>query len=138
LPVLETDFLLGLRKKDKKYGLSTAILETAAESSELAICGSAFVEVGIGLRGSLGRTEIIETLRSLYALTHSIREIPLTNTILLSALEIEQELGTTNLFDCLHAATAKSHDAIIVSDDPFYDDVPDIKRITLKDFTRAG
>ncbi len=29
MPVLETDFLLGLRKKDKKYGLSASILEIA-------------------------------------------------------------------------------------------------------------
>lgn len=138
LPVLETEFILGLRKKDKKYGLSTSILEIAKDRSrEIAICGSAFVELGIGLRGSLNRSEIIETLQSLYALTSSVKEIPLSHTVLLSGLEIEDSLGITNLFDCLHAATAQSHDSVIISDDSFYDKVPNLERISLKDFVKS-
>ncbi len=135
MPVLETDFLLGLRKKDKKHGLSASILEIAKNrSKQVAVCGSAFLELGVGLRGSLGKSEIVETLQSLHALTNSIKEIPLSRTILLSGLEMEQRLGISNLFDCLHAATALSHDSMIVSDDPFYDKVSDLKRIPLKDF----
>lgn len=138
MPVLETEFLLGLRKKDKKHILCTPILEIAKDRSrEVAICGSAFVELGIGLRGSLNRSEIIETLQSLSALTNSIREIPFSRAILLSGLEIEHSLGITNLFDCLHAATAQSHDSIIVSDDSFYDKVPNLKRVSLKDFVKS-
>jgi predicted nucleic acid-binding protein len=114
--------------------LSTSILQNAKSSSDVFICGSAFIELGIGLRGSLGSAEIIETLQNLYALTSPIREIPLTNTILLSGLEIVQELGISNLFDCLHAATAKSHDSVIISDDAFYDRVPNLERISLKEF----
>ncbi len=138
MPVLETEFLLGLRKKDKKHGLSTSILEIAKDrSKDLAICGSAFVELGVGLRGSLSRSEIIATLESLYALTNSIKEIPLRSTILLDGLVIEQTLRISNLFDCLHAATALSHDSIIVSDDHFYDKVPNLKRVSLRDFAKA-
>jgi hypothetical protein len=58
----------------------------------------------------------------------------LTNTILLSGLEIEQELGISNLFDCLHAATAKIHDSVIISDGALYDRVPNLERISLKGF----
>ncbi len=135
MPVLETDFLLGLRKKDKKHRLSTPILEIAKDrSKDVAVCGSAFVELGVGLRGSLGRSEIVETLQSLYALTNSIKEVPLTRAVLLSGLEIEQRLEISNLFDCLHAATALSHDSMIVSDDQFYDKVPNLKRVSLRDF----
>ena len=129
---------MGLRKKDKKHGLSTSILGIAKDrSKDLAICGSAFVELGVGLRGSLSRSEIIATLESLYALTNSVKEIPLRSTILLSGLVIEQTLGISNLFDCLHAATALSHDSIIVSDDHFYDNIPNLKRVSLRDFAKA-
>jgi len=138
LPVLETEFLLGLRKKDKKHGLSTSILEIAKDrSKDLAICGSAFVELGVGLRGSLNKSEIIATMESLYALTSSIKEIPLRSTILIYGLVIEQTLGISNLFDCLHAATALSHDSIIISDDNFYDEVPNLRRVSLRDFAKA-
>jgi len=103
----------------------------------VAICGSAFIELGVGLRGSISRSEIIETLQSVYALTNRIKEIPLSRTVLLSGLEIEQTMGVSNLFDCLHASTALSHDSIIVSDDPFYDKIPDLKRISLRDFAKS-
>lgn len=133
MPVLETDFLLGLRKNDRKYALSKSILEIA-KHGDVLICGSAFVELGIGLRGSLKKAMIIETLQNLYALTSPVKEIPLNHSILLYALEIEQALGVSNLFDCLHAATAQSHDSKIISDDPFYDQVPNLERISFKDF----
>ena len=115
-----------------------AILELAKvrRTKKLAICGSAFIEIGIGLRGSLTKVDIIEVLRNLHALTNPIMKIPLSSFILLSGLELEQKISVSNLFDCLHTATALSHDAIMVSDDPFYEHVPDLTRLSLTDFVQ--
>jgi len=133
LPVLETDFLLGLRKGDKKHESCMAILELARARrvKKLAVCGSAFVEIGVGLRGSLTKADIVEVLRNLRALTTPMVEIHLSSLLLMSGLELEQRLSISNLFDCLHAATALSHDAVMVSDDPFYEEVPNLTRLTL-------
>jgi len=138
MPVLETDFLLGLRKGDKKHQLSMAIIELAKarRAKKLAVCGSAYVEIGIGLRGSMTKTDIVEVLRSLRALTTSIAEIPIGSSLLMSALELEQKLSISNLFDCLHAATALDHDAMMISDDPFYEKVPGLTRLSIKDFVK--
>jgi len=136
--VLGTDFLLGLRKGSGKHESSMAILELAKmrRAKKLAICGSAFVEIGVGLRGSLTKTDIVEVLRNLHVLTGLIMEIPLSSFILMSGLELEQRISVSNLFDCLHAATALSHDAIMVSDDPFYEQVPGLTRLSLTGFVQ--
>jgi len=136
MPVLETDFLLGLRKGDKKHETCIAILELAKarRAKKLAICGLAFVEIGVGLRGRIDKTDIIEVLRNLHALTTAILEIPLDSLLVMSGLEIEQKLHVSNLFDCLHAATALSHDAMMISDDPFYKQVPCLTSLSLADF----
>ncbi len=137
-PVVETDFLLGLRKGDEKHRWSASILELVRtkKAEDLAVCGSAFVEIGIGLRGRVSRPDTIEVMRNLRALTNLIQEIPLSGSILTSALELEERLSVSNLFDCLHAATAISHDAVIVSDDAFYEQVPGLRRLSLKGFTK--
>mgnify|MGYP001136891544 CR=1 FL=1 len=136
MPVLETDFLLGLRKEDKKHQTSMKVLELAkaGKVKKLAACGSAFVELGVGLRGSLKKHDIVEALRLLRALTNPIPEIPLSSLILMNGLELEQRLAISNLFDCLHAATALYHDAVIVSDDRFYEQVPNLRRLSLEYF----
>ena len=136
---METEFLLGLRKGDRKHKLSMAILDIArSKAKQVGICGSAFVEIGVGLRGSLSRAAIVETLHNLYALTSKIKEVPLNRTILLNGLEIEKSLEVSNLFDCLHSATALSQDSVIVSDDCFYDVVPNLKRLSFKDFVESN
>jgi predicted nucleic acid-binding protein len=136
MPVLETDFLLGLRKEDKKHQTSMKILELAKarKIKKLSACGSAFVELGVGLRGSLKKPDIVEALRLIRALTTPIPEIPLSSLILMNGLELEQRLAISNLFDCLHAATALDHDAVIVSDDHFYEQVPNLRRLSLEYF----
>lgn len=138
LPVLETDFLLGLRRGDKKHQLAVRILELAKarKVKKLAICGSAFVEIGVGLRGSLSRNDVIEVLRNLRVLTTPFTEIPLDSLIVMTGLEIEQKLSISNLFDCLHAATALNHDAVMVSDDRFYEQIPSLTRLSLTDFVK--
>lgn len=75
---------------------------------------------------------MIETLRSIRALTSEIPEKELTNTILLRGLELEAELNIGNLFDCLYAAATLRHDSIIVSDDKFYDSIKNLKRTSLR------
>lgn len=54
----------------------------------------------------------------------------------MSGLELEERPSVSNLFKCLHAATALSYDAAIVSDDRFYDRVPNITRLSLADFAK--
>lgn len=138
MPVLETEFLFALRKEDKRHALCTTILENAkGKFKDLAICGSAFAEIAIGLRGTLSKSEITTTLESSRALVSSIKEIPLHSGILLSGLVLEQTLGVSNLFDCLHAATALSHDSVIVSNDHFYDEVPNLRRVSFRDFVKS-
>jgi len=138
LPVLEADFLLGLRRRDKKHRLCMAILDLAKarKVKKLAICGSAFVEIGVGMRGSLVRQDIVEVIRNLRGLITSIPELPLGSLIIMAGLELEERLSVSNLFDCLHAATALSYDAVMVSDDRFYERVPNMKRLSLTDFVK--
>ncbi|MEM2106466.1 MAG: PIN domain-containing protein [Candidatus Bathyarchaeia archaeon] len=138
LPVLETDFLMGLRREDKKHRLCMTILDLAKTKKikKLAICGSAFIEIGIGLRGSLARRDIVEVLRNLRALIIPVTEIPLTSLIVMLGLELEERLSVSNLFDCLHAATALNYDAVIISDDRFYEQVPNLTRLSFKDFVK--
>ena len=80
MPVLETDFLLGLRKDDKKHELYMKIIDLhrKGRTKNLAICSSAYAELSIGLRGKFPKSTIIEILRSLRALTHKIPEIKLS------------------------------------------------------------
>ncbi|MFQ6075818.1 MAG: PIN domain-containing protein [Candidatus Bathyarchaeia archaeon] len=138
MPVLETDFLLGLRKGDKKHGLSMEVLRLHKEglTSNIVVCGSAFAELAIGLKGRLSRTETMEVLRNVRALTSSIPEAGLNSAILSRGLEPEERLSITNLYDCLHAATALEHDSSIVSDDRFYDSIPSLRRIGLEAYAK--
>ena len=52
----------------------------------------------------------------------------------MTGLELEQRLAISNLFDCLHAATALHNDAVIVSDDRFYEQIPNLRRLSLEYF----
>gem|GEM_PF-2088675 len=135
MPVLGTDFLTGLRRGDKKHRLCMSMLDLAEawKVKKLAVCGSAFIEIGVGMSGSLVMRDIIEVLRNLRALTIPITEIPLS-LIVISGLELEEGLSVSNLFHCLHVATALKYDAVIVSDDRFYEQIPSITRLSLKDF----
>jgi 3-polyprenyl-4-hydroxybenzoate decarboxylase len=80
-------------------------LAEAWKVKKLAVCGSAFIEIGVGMSGSLVMRDIIEVLRNLRALTIPITEIPLS-LIVISGLELEEGLSVSNLFHCLHVATA--------------------------------
>jgi len=111
-------------------------LAKARKVKKLAVCGSAFVEIGVGMRGSLVRQDIVEVIRNLRALITSIPELPLGSLIIMAGLELEERLSVSNLFDCLHAATALSYDAVMVSDDRFYERVPNMKRLSLTDFVK--
>lgn len=111
-------------------------LAKAKKIKKFAVCGSAFIEIAVGMRGSLTRPDIVEVLRNLRAITTPLAEVPLSSVIIMSGLELEQRLSVSNLFDCLHAATALTYDAMIVSDDRFYEQVPDLTRLTLADFVK--
>ena len=138
MPVLETDFLLGLRKGDKKHQLCMQVIDLAKarKTKKLAVCGSAFIEIAVGMRGSLTGSNVVELLRNLRAITIPMVEVPLSSHTVISGLELEQRLSVSNLFDCLHAATALNYDATIVSDDNFYEQVPDLIRLSLADFVK--
>ena len=138
MPVLETDFILGLRKGDKKHSVSLEILRLHKNglTTNLAVCGSAFAELAIGLRGRFSKAEIAETIRNVRALTRGIPEVGLTSTILLRGLELEERLSITNLYDCLHIATAIEHDSNIISDDRFYNSIPNLRRISLEAYVK--
>ena len=118
--------------------MSMQILDLAKsrKTKKLAVCGSAFIEIAVGMRGSLTRPNIVEVLRNLRAITTPVVEAPLSSSIVMSGLQLEQKLSVSNLFDCLHAATALSYDTTIVSDDRFYEQVPDLTRHSLTDFVK--
>jgi len=112
------------------------ILRSSRARRNIAIAGSAFVEIAIGLRGRLGPGVAVETLRNILILAGRLREIPLTSKILYEGLKLEEKIGVKNLYDCLHASTALSHDGIIVSNDTFYDRIEGLIRISLKEYAR--
>lgn len=52
---------MGLHREDNKHRLYMTILDLARTKKikKLAICESALIEIGIGLRGSLARLDIV-------------------------------------------------------------------------------
>lgn len=138
LPVLETEYLLALRAEDKKHQAARDIL-SGAESGEiqgLIIAGSSIIELAFGLRGKFQREEIVETLEIIRGVTDPIPISNLDIETLIRGLRMENKIGRPNLFDCLHASTALGHDGVIVSSDPFFDSIEELRRLDFKELLR--
>jgi len=135
LPVLETEFLLGHRKGDKRIRVVRSILSRAEESKidKVVIAGSAVMEIAFGLRGRFDKPGIVEILELIRGVTSAFPILNLDMDTIIEGLKIELRLADSNLFDCLHAATALRHDRVIVSSDPFYESVEGIRRLDLSE-----
>ena len=135
LPVLETEYILALRSTDKRHQLARQILDKAKRGriDNLVIAGSSILELTFGLRGKLGRVDVIETLEIIRAVSYDIRVLDLDLGAITKGLSIEIGLDEPNLFDCLHAAMALGHDGVIVSLDPFFDTIEGIRRIDFRE-----
>lgn len=135
LPVLETEFLLGLRKGDKRNKTARSILSRAEEGKmdKVVIAGSAVMEIAFGLRGRFDKPDIVEILELIRGMTPALPILNLDTDMIMEGLKIELRLPDSNLFDCLHAATALRHDGVIVSSDPFYESVAGMRRLDLSE-----
>lgn len=135
MPVLETEFLLGLRKGDERNAVVRSILSRAEESKidRVVIAGSAVLEIAFGLRGRLDKHGIVEILELIRGVTSPLPIVNLDMDTMIEGLKIELRLAGSSLFDCLHAATALRHDRVIVSSDPFYESVEGIRRLDLSE-----
>jgi predicted nucleic acid-binding protein len=131
LPVLETEYVLALRSKDKRHQVASQILDKAKQGriDNLVIAGSSILELAFGLRGKLGRVKVIETLEIIRAISNDIPVLDLDLEAIIKGLSIEIDLDRLNPYDCLHAAVALSHDGVIVSSDPFFDTIEGIRRL---------
>lgn len=77
---------------------------------------------------------IIETFRNLRGLTSIVKEVPLTSAIMSRAMDLQALVQNCDLYHSLHSATALEIDGWVISDDVFYDTIPNLKRNTLAEY----
>ncbi len=125
-----------MREGDKKQPGALKILELQKQGTakNLYIASSAFLEISLGFRETVEWKLIIETFRNLRGLTSIVREVPLDSTIMSRAMDLQANVPNCDLYHSLHASTALEIDAWVISDDVFYDVIPNLRRSTLREY----
>ncbi len=77
---------------------------------------------------------ILETFRNLRGLTSIVSEAHLDSAIMSRAMDLQASIQNCDLYHSLHASTALEYDAWIISDDVFYDVIPNLRRSTLAEY----
>ena len=138
--IAETEFLLGTAEGDRNFETVTEILKLHERLKEkrvdsgLRITASAYLEIAFGLRGKLGPTKTADLVRALKTTVLSVEEIPVTSGDIRRGLETEEALGTRNLFDCIHAGIALERATELLSNDPFFDQIEGLRKLTFRGF----
>jgi len=140
--IAETEFLLGTAEGDRNFESVTEILKLHEKlkkertDSGLRIAASAYMEIAFGLRGRLGPAKTADLIRALKTAVLNVEEIPATSGDIRRGLETEEALGTRNLFDCIHAGTALERGAELLSNDPFFDQIEGVRKLTFRGFVK--
>lgn len=127
-----------MREGDKKQPGALKILELQklGIAKNLSVASSAFLEISLGFRETVEWKLIIETLRHFRGITSSVTEVPVTSAIISRAMDLQSSIQNCDLYHSLHAATAIETDGEIISDDVFYDTVPNLKRRTIDEYVK--
>lgn len=134
MPVVDTEFLFGMRANDKKHALVKKILESR---HEIQIPSLAVFEVMVVcLSEGKGSAVAIETLDLIQHVInqHNLRIIPFDVGQLMSGLKIYG--GGIGLFDALIAGVALMHDETVLGDDDDFLGIGGLKRVTLKEYAK--
>lgn len=123
--LVESDFLLGLRKSDKHHSRVMRLLGMhSSEEIIVNILSSAVLEVKSVLYSQGIRSETVEESLSLMdqiLLDYGVNEyVALTLSDAVLAENMKSEFTQLTFFDSLHAAAAKRLGLLIVSSDPIY------------------
>ena len=141
MPLLETEFLFGLRLGDRLYTKVSEILRLYEErrATDLKIATTGFLEVTNVLRARGFKPSqiaaVVGEMRKKIKL-HSLEELSLNSEII---ERCEELLGTgiagLTYFDALHGSAAGSYDGTIISNDKIYDAL-NIKRLNFDEFVK--
>ena len=125
-----------MREGDKKQSGALKILELQklGFAKNLFIASSAFLEISLGFRETVEWKLIIETFRNLRGLTSIVKEVPTDSAIMSRAMDLQASIPNCDLYHSLHASTAIGVDSWIISDDVFYDTIPNLRRSTLSEY----
>ncbi len=125
-----------MREGDKKQPGALKILELQKQGTakNLYIASSAFLEISLGFRETVEWKLITETFRNLRGLTSIVKEVPMNSAIMSRAMDLQAIVQNCDLYHSLHAATAIEIDEWIISDDVFYDTIPNLRRTTLTEY----
>ncbi len=125
-----------MREGDKKQPGALKILELQKQglAQNLFVASSAFLEISLGFRETVEWKLIIETFRNLRGLTSIVKEVPANSAIMSRAMDLQASIPNCDLYHSLHAATALEVDSWIISDDVFYDTIPNLRRSTLSEY----
>lgn len=131
MPVADTELIFALNPRDPKHKNA---LKKIKQTPNLTVPDTAILEFQAVLRAR-GRTpnQVKTALMALRQILsqHKIKEASTLNTnLLITQCELEKKYGLS-YFDSLIAASALALDKQIISDDPAFDKIPDIKRIPL-------
>jgi len=133
--LVETDFLFGLREKDKLHSQVLKILNMHKRGEiEVQVLSSALLEARVVLYSEgfdpkviMEIIELMETILLEYDVNTYVPILPV-DTIIAENLRIKNDkLG---FFDSLHAAISMRTGIPLLSSDKIYDEIP-IKRINL-------
>jgi len=131
MPVVDTELIFALNPRDPKH---RDAMKTIKEVPNLVVPDVALLEFQVVLR-SRGRTptQVRTALLALRQILtqYGVKEASTLNTsLLIRQCELEEKYGLS-YFDSLLAASALTLDKQIISDDKAFDNVPDLKRISL-------
>jgi len=131
MPVIELDTLIALvNVLDKLHELAVRIINMVmnGELRNVAVPTSAYLEYELVLRSKgYSEEEVLTDLESFRSL-RNLAEIPLTSRIISEAIRLRRKYELT-YFDSLHAASALMYDKIMISVDPAYRNVPNLRVI---------
>ncbi len=140
MPVLDTEFLFGIREADAKHRLVKAILEAfealLKERERAKVPVAALFELMVVCLSKGKPVRIVaESLRLIDEVlrAYGVKLLEFTPGQLARGLAIRESLEI-GLFDSLVAGAALEYDGVVVSDDEHFLKVEGLRRVTLSDY----
>jgi predicted nucleic acid-binding protein len=131
MPVVDTEVIFAFKPSDPKHQNAMNLLQ---EDNSLVAPDTAIFEFQTVLRGrGTSNPSIKAALGAIHEvlLNHSVTEIKtIDSNLLILQCELEDDYHLS-FFDSLIAASALSWDQQVVSDDDFFDRIPNLTRIPL-------
>ena len=136
MPVLEADFLKGMiDPQDHLHQASLNALKKTREQ-KWVISAAAFLELDLLLKQSrIGFDERFEVFQALETEIRADRIVGVIPAVMSQAIQLQNEYPDKKdfYFDSIHLAAAILHDGIIVSSDRDFDQIAQVRRISLSE-----